>query len=224
MGKVTVHEIKYLTGTLYLLYGIIKVSVGISLLLIPSDKIKKLPVLKLFAAELEDTTLAGRLYEYVLIIFGIYTIIFGLALFNLYPYEYRNFLENKYTEYSVFIIIGLILTIFYSLVLYTKLPISKNMKYEDHYKLLGLIGGLSFLVMPLIWEILEYINPVLNNMSYELRSLTILGGSILFIIILGLIYTFYIKDKKKFKAETKDIIESKIPIHIGSEENVATIL
>ena len=149
-------------------------------------------------------------------IFGIYTIIFGLALFNLYPNKYREFLENKYTEYFVFIIIGLLLTVFYTLVLYTNLPISKDMKYQQHYKLLGLIGGLSFLVMPFFWELLAFINPVLHNMSSEMRSLTILGGSIIFVILLGFIYMYVKKNKIPVKKDTEEIIKSRIPIHFGS--------
>jgi hypothetical protein len=215
----TFQEIKIISGILYLLYGITKVSIGITLMVIPSEKIKNIPFLKLFAAEVEDKTFAGRLYEYALLIFGIYTIIFGLALFNIYPNKYREILENKYTEYSVFISIGLLLTIFYSLVLYTNLPISKDMKYKQHYKLLGLFGGISFLIMPFFWELIGFINPTLHNMTPELRSLTILGGSIIFIILLAYIYIYVKKNNIPEKKDAEEIIKSKIPINMGKSSS-----
>jgi hypothetical protein len=82
------------------------------------------------------------------------------------------------------------LTIFYALVLYTNLPISKNPDDYNHYKLLGLGGGVAFLMMPIIGEISNAIIPAYQSLSQELKSAAIVSLTIVFAIIGDIIYRY----------------------------------
>jgi hypothetical protein len=181
---------KYLIGIIYILYAIVKISVGVCLFTLPVEKIATIPIAKIFVKEAADKTLAGRFYEYMLFLFGIFSLFEGLSLLELLPQHIINYFESKYIEYIVFILIGTCLVLFYSLVLYTNIPISKNFADYDHYKLLGFYTGISFLIMPILWELLAYFVPVFNNLPFETKSAIIIGSVILLSIIAELIYTY----------------------------------
>jgi hypothetical protein len=61
-------EYKYILGILYLLYAIIKITVGLALMFLPLDIIAKTPVLKIFIKETSDKTLAGTSYIWYIFI------------------------------------------------------------------------------------------------------------------------------------------------------------
>lgn len=194
-------EFKTFMGILYLVYGVSKLIIGTVMMALPADQIARIPILKKLVEDGKDDTISGHMYEYMLMLFGVYTILYGSALLGFLPYSVLLQLERKQVEYSVFIVIGLILVIFYSLVLYTKLPIPKEEKHRSHYLWFGLGGGISFLIMPVIWELLAWAVPALHELPYATRSLVILGGSIFAVVIIGIIWTL-IRDngkKPKFK-------------------------
>ncbi len=175
-------------ASLYILYGVVKLSLGLTVMLLPQDKIESTPIIKMFSKHSADKSFAGRFYEYVLLIFGCYTIMYGLNILNVIPEPYHSIIDKKETEYTVFIILGLALTIFYTLVLYTDVPISKQDDSRESYKVLGLFGGLSFLAMPIIWEMLEDAYPYFKSLPLHKKSLFILSSVILSIITIEFIY------------------------------------
>lgn len=179
-----------LIACLYIFYGIVKIGVGISVIYLPQSQLEKIPIINKLSKHAYDNTLAGNFYEYILLIFGVYTIIYGLNILEYIPEPYSEIMDQKETEYRVFIILGLALTIFYTLVLYTNLPISKDMKYTSNYKILGLFGGLSFLAMPVIWEMLENGYPFFKQLSMRKKSLFVLGMVILSIILIEFSYNY----------------------------------
>ena len=179
----------YLLGTLYILYGVIKIVVGLAVMLLPINIIENTQILKLFVKAAADKTFAGRMYEYVLLAFGVFSLFDGLALLELLTPSLAQYFESKHTEYTVFIILGLILTIFYSLVLYTNVPIQKDKEHYDHYKWLGLFGGISFLCMPIIWEFVGYILPKFRSLTYAQQSICMIGLAIVILIIIEQIYS-----------------------------------
>ena len=213
-------EYKYILGILYLLYAIIKITVGVALMFLPLDIIAKTPILKIFIKETSDKTLAGRFYEYILLIFGIFSLIEGLALLDILPFYIAHYFESKWVEYIVFIILGLILTVFYSLVLYTDLPISKNKTDNQHYKIFGLGGGLSFLIMPLIWEAVARIVPSFDSLSRDIKAAIIVGIVIVFTIIGDLIYVYLHKKDKT----VVQVLPQNYQQNIQAAEEVKTIL
>ena len=93
----------------------------------------------------------------------------------------------------------MILTVFYSLVLFTSLPIPKKKDSYNEYKLYGIGGGLSFLIMPVLWELTSYILPAFHRLSMEEKSICVIGFTIILTIVAGIIYK-YMK-RRKIKAE-----------------------
>jgi len=207
----------YLVGILYLLYAFVKITVGLCVLLLPLNTIQKIPIVNIFTKEAADKTFAGRMYEYVLLVFGIFTLFEGLALLELLTPALSLYFESKYTDYIVFITLGTILVVFYSLVLYTDLPIQKNKDDYEHYKLLGLVGGITFLIMPVLWEIISYIIPKFNQLTYAQKSICIMSVIILLLIIIESIYRY-------LKRKNETIVQALPPVYQQNVEDVKTAL
>lgn len=186
---------KYFVAFLYILYGITKVIIGLSVMTIPLNIINRIPILNWFVKTISDKTIAGRFYEYILLLFGFYTIIHALALFEVFPNNINVLLDQKIILYSVFGIFGIILTIFYSLVLYTNIPIDKDVKHYDDYKLFGLGGGLSFIILPILWEIIDRGIPFFRSLSNEIQKLILFSGVIILLFIFDLIYNYINRNK-----------------------------
>ncbi len=187
--------LRHIIAFYYLFYGITKIIIGLSLMSLPLDYIKKIPILNYFIIIASDKTLAGHFYEYILMLFGVYTIIMGFSYLHILPVSVRHIVETKTFQYPVYIIFGLILIIFYTLVSYTNLPIDHSDKEEDlfHYKLIGIGGGISFLLIPIIIELFIILIPSFRSLQYEEKSMIILGGSIFIIIIIGFIWSIFQK-------------------------------
>jgi ACR3 family arsenite efflux pump ArsB len=142
-----------------------------------------------------DDTLAGHMYEYILLVFAVFSIIHGLALLGVFRESFHDVIERKSFQYPFYIALGLWMMIFYIIVLYTNIPIEKDMKYERNYKIYCYLGGLSFLLVPFIWEIIEYFNPKLYTMPQDtqLMYMTLLMLVAIFIIFLVYIVTVRLK-------------------------------
>ena len=194
---------RYLAAFLYIFYGITKVIIGLSVMSLPTKYIAQIPVFKWFIKAISDKTFAGRFYEYVLLIFGFYTILHGLALFNTFPKKINNYIENPRVTYAVFEIFGIVLTVFYFLVIYTNLPIDKDKSSYNDYKLFGLSSGILFIILPILWEGFDYISPLFSRLSREVQSLILLSFIIILLFIIDLIYNYV--QRRKLKV-TPDII------------------
>ena len=179
-----------IVASCYIFYGVVKLVLGSSLFI---TKLQTLPGFNLLKDEYADKTTAGRFYEYVLILFAVYTIIYGIGLFHVLPQSITNFLEYKHTENTLFIILGSILVLFYSLVLFTNVPIKKDMKYKKNYKLLGLFGGILFLITPFIIEGVFYLYPTFREQSIEVKSSWVLGTMLLLTVLAELFYKLYMR-------------------------------
>lgn len=145
----------YFLGFIMIMYGIIKVSIGCLALFMPSKQREwtaNHPQLKYVIAK--DTTLAAQVIEVALIIFGIYSFMNALDLLKIYPMAFLNTRMFLYTFYTL---IGILLIIFYSLVIYTNLPIPKVKTEISRYKLIGLIGGMLFLIMTPLYIVVHQI-------------------------------------------------------------------
>ncbi|NBX51694.1 hypothetical protein EBT25_17605, partial [bacterium] len=155
-------------GFLFLAYGVIKIILVTSLFIIPPNiehQLATIDIINLFVTG--DDTLAGKMYEYVLLVFAIFSIVHGLALLGVFNEGFHNIIESKEFQYPFYTILGLWLIVFYFLVLYTKLPISKDRNKMYNYKLYGYMGGLSFLLVPVAWRIIEYFNPYLTHLRED---------------------------------------------------------
>ena len=65
-----------------------------------------------------------------------------------------------------------------------------NRMYCDYYKLFGLGSGITFLIMPILWESFEYISPLFNSLSVEIQNLLLLSFIIILLFIIDLIYNY----------------------------------
>jgi len=193
----------------YILYGIIKISVGLAVLILSPEQVGKIPIAKLFVKEAADKTLAGHMYEYVLMAFGVFTIIHGLVIFKVLPLWFIKIFVTKTLQYSVLIVLGLVLTIFYSLVLYTDIPISKNNEDRQHYIILGLVGGVLYLLMPPLWELIEYLLPHFKRLSIEQQNIYIITAIIIISVIAEMVHEYYKKQRDANK-EKKDNVSSSV--------------
>jgi hypothetical protein len=194
----------YLLAFLYIIYGIFK-TIGILLLLfLPEDQISNIPILKNYISFAKDKTLAGHFYDYIMIIFCLYTICYGFSILQYFPTNVDNIFENKIFIYLLYFILGLVSLIFYTLVLYTNLPISKDLKNStDLYKLYMLFGS-SFILIPIIKETAVYLLPYLiYHVSEISQTNLIIGIFIIISIICQLIYEFYINKNDTIPITTK---------------------
>ena len=155
-----------LFGTLFMLYGILKVLLVMSITwFIPPNIQKQLSTIEgldLFISG--DTTLAGRMIDYILLSFGLFTTVHGMVLNDILKAPY---IETKPFQYFIYTGLGLFSILFYTLTIYTNLPINKDPKEYENYKIYGYIGGISFLAVPVLWELSEYLFPMLNKLSVE---------------------------------------------------------
>lgn len=131
---------------LFIGYGILKITVSLMTFFLPDDTRKKLankPIVKDFIQD--DKTAAGHAIHYALLFFGIFTFVHGLALLSFMPPVVIRFVESTVVHCVINGVIGLFLFIFYILVLFTNVKISKNERYTSTYKLVGLGGGILFM-------------------------------------------------------------------------------
>jgi len=210
--------LKFVIGITYILYGLLKIIIGVSVMTLPTKIIAKIPVLNWFLQVVEDDTVAGRVYEYALMVFGVYTIIHGLALVGILPAGVDDFLDTKYVQYTIYMALGVPLTIFYALVLYTNLPISKDMRFKAYYEWLGLGGGLFFVSIPILWELLEWALPVFRHMSTEALSLSMISTTIVLFLIGERVYSYLKTNNFPIIPREVDIVKTSINQHTHKTE------
>ena len=202
-------------GILELLFGLFKVAIILCLFFVPEKYTKDIPVLNRILVNGNDNTLAGHLYEYVLLIIGIYSILSALTIFGVIP---EWFIDQQLIEFVVFTGLGAVMVIFYSLVLYTNLPLSKNVNNYHYYFLLGLLGGITLIAIPIILQFIYYIVPVFHDLDNSVKTIIILVAFIIITLIIE--YTYYLY---KTNSPTIQVLlnSSYIPdkIHITDSEN-----
>jgi hypothetical protein len=174
-------------GILELLFGIFKVAVIFCLFFVPEKYTKDIPILNKILVNANDNTLAGHLYEYVLLIIGIYSILSALTIFGVLP---EWFIDQQLVEFVLFTGLGAIMVVFYSLVLYTNLPITKNVNNYHYYFLLGLLGGITLIAIPIILQSIYYIVPVFHQLHSSVKTIIILVAFIIITLIIE--YTYYL--------------------------------
>lgn len=193
-----------LLAFLYIIYGILKTIGILFLLFLPEDKVSTIPILKHYISFAKDKTLAGHFYDYIMMVFYFYTICYGFSILQYFPTNVDNIFENKMFIYLLYFILGFVSLIFYTLVLYTNLPISKDLKNStDLYKLYMLFGS-SFILIPIIKETIVYLRPhIIYHVSEISQTNLIIGIFIIISIICQLIYDFYINKNDTIPITTK---------------------
>lgn len=128
-----------------ILYGILKLGIGALALFAPDHlrrEWKQHKVLNFIIST--DTTISAKMIEIALMVFGIYTLAHGLDTLGVIN---TPFIHTRAFIYFFYTVIGLFLIVFYSLVVYTSLDIPKEKGELVRYKIVGLVGGILFLIM-----------------------------------------------------------------------------
>jgi len=134
------------------LYGLFKLVLGIlalTLTLEYREKLQSIIIIKDFITL--DLTAAGRFIDFTIIIFALYSIIRGLVIAKtLKAKSLKYIITNPRYIYILYGVLGLVLLLFYSMIVYTNwndiLGISKKDERINTYKLSGIGSGIVFLI------------------------------------------------------------------------------
>ena len=181
----------------------------------PAHILAKIPLIKLLVSKEEDNTIANKMYEYVLICFGVFTLISGLCMLELLPRPFIKFFERPNLDSIVFAALGIILTTFYCLVLYTNIPIPKKHTNYKHYLLFGLGSGILFLLMPIIVIFIKYFIPYFNTLSLEAQSMCIITLSVILAVIGDVLYAY----KKLYDIKPQDVVPQQLQVITNNLKN-----
>ena len=162
----------YASGAVLILYGMIKIAIGLCIMFVPYKYIEENGLLTKYISD--DPTFSGRFIHYVLIAYGLFTWTHGVAMI-------RNTEFKKAWIHMVNGTIGIILTGYYYLVLYTNAALPKDAKYRNNY-MHDLIVGLSFVLFVPAWMIYDALKESSHTTkSYAIRigvGLALLYGAI----------------------------------------------
>lgn len=175
-------DYKVIIGSLLILYGIAKV--GFS-------------VVELTPNHESDKTFAGRFLLVTLLAFGIYSLLHGIGMV-LHETTFGKFVHSTSTLGVVYMVFGMTLIELYALVAYTDLPISKDPAKLGKYKLIGIGGGILFLmslVGKLLWDKFRGRQPP-SILDYGVGALCFW-----FVILFSCLLTVMVESRSIFKGE-----------------------
>lgn len=184
--------VSQLFGLLFIVYGIVKLIIFVSISAIPYNVQKRLaeiPGFDIFFTG--DTTTAGKFVEWVLAIFAVFTIVHGLAIMNALPDKWGSFVESHLFQYTFYAVCGVAMIVFYSLVLYTNVPIEKNPLNDNMYFVHGYIVGTSFVMVPIIWELAIVLFPVISRLPKKMQFVYITIIFLILFVIAVYVYILY---------------------------------
>jgi len=149
--------INIIAGVWLILFAIFKFSVCVIDLIPPEYLPINLPFIS------HDTTTAGLYMVVILFGFSIFTFLHGLSFFDLLPKNFDSIITRYSTQYIVYITLALLLVVFFSLVLFTNLPINKDKENYSEYEIVGLGGGALLIVSVLMLEVFRIITQEKNK-------------------------------------------------------------
>lgn len=141
----------YILGFILLVYGAFKLFIGIMILVI-NEKNKHIVKNSKILSKLVrlDTTTAGKFMSLAIVVFAIFSILRGLYLIKyMKNRKFNNILSHDSTIYILYGILGILLTLFYSFVVFSQK--SKDYVSSDDtelptYKFTGIGTGIFFLI------------------------------------------------------------------------------
>ncbi len=163
---------KFIIGVILILYGIFKIIFSIY-------------ELRPAKTQEEKHTFADNLLIIILLIFGIYSLLHGIAML-FHTSMFGQMVDNVNTFGVIYMIFGIIMIEVYSIIVYTNIPIPKNENKMEKYKLIGIGGGITFilaLLMKLVWY--KYFNKDLGYWNFSLNVL------LYWTILLSFIFMIY---------------------------------
>ena len=137
--------LQYLLGALLILYGILKIGIGLIAILLTGkerEKVSNVPIIKYIISG--DSTMSGKMFDVALMLFGLFSVVHGLHFIDILPRPMHFMMYNGFT-YGVYAMLGMFLTIYFLLVLFTNVHIPKDDVYRERYMVEGLGSGIMFL-------------------------------------------------------------------------------
>lgn len=188
-------SLKWLLAITLLVLGLAKIAVGMAVLILPQNVRGRIP----FVKETKDATLAGHMYEYVMMAFGAYLVVFGMNLLDWIVVPPVLFI-------SVMMLLGTVLVIFYSVVLFSDIPMSKDPSNRSTYLVRGLGSGVFFLLIPFLWMLVQWALPIYRTFAPLRQVMIFLSLVVAGVIIMDLL-TLRIKNEN---VTTKEIVLTNI--------------
>jgi len=197
MKKDTTDYLIFIGGMVFFLFGVFKVFFGI-INFIYHNKEPSIDFFKYFMSP--DKSTAAILYEIIITIFGIYSIIKGLYYLKVITNkDIISVIEHKKMTLILYLIFGVFLTSLFTFISYfpeqSKKIIDSDQKYNATYKFAGITTGLIFLIT-LITLLIRYNYDNFDNNYYILTFLIAL-----MIIFGACALTIMIKYGKDFTTE-----------------------
>jgi hypothetical protein len=187
-----------IAGLVFILYGILKLAAVFAIHMIPPnvrERVKDISGINTII--IDDTTTAGNGIELIFVVFALFSIVHGCALMKLFPKPLNTLIESRLFQYSFYIGLGVTTMLFYTLVLYTNVPIQKDPENNDMYWIYGYIIGVSFICVPIVWELLSVKFPDIFKMSVYQHFVMMTCIFFVFFFIANIVY--YVMEVRKKK-------------------------
>lgn len=142
-------EYIYVLGFVLLLYGSIKLIVGVIGLTFNKKQREELQKYKIIGDFVpKDSSIAAKVLDFSIVIFAIYSIFRGIYLLRIYDHDsFKTTMESRQLAYILYGFMGAFLIIFYYIVVYTSNNIEKDPDETATYKLIGIGTGIFFLII-----------------------------------------------------------------------------
>jgi hypothetical protein len=136
-----------LVGYALIVYGIVKIILCMIVFIVPHSRRENVPFFEWLSP---DATLSGHVIEVALFVFGCYTLLHGMSLVGYIGSPYATYIDHVYALTAVYGFLGVFMIVFFGLVAYTNLPIPKDTEQTPTYEIVGIGGGITFIVS-LFW-------------------------------------------------------------------------
>lgn len=140
-------------GYTLLIFGIVKILLGLSIIFVPLE-IRKMYQDKKIIKDLIPTekNTAELMLDISIIIIAIFSVIEGLHILGYLNNNYLSYLIFSHLfTYILYTIVGLLLIVYFSLVVYTDINVgSKNEKDYSKYEIFGVGTGILLLIIVLV--------------------------------------------------------------------------
>lgn len=137
-------------GVVFVLYGVFKICVALLAFLLPpkiQQRMHDTPLRMLFP---NDATTAGRTVDVLLFVYAVYSIFHGLNLIGINVPFVSDLIAMTLFKTLLYVTLGMVLIIFYTLILATKVPISSKKPSEDGMYVSYVVVGSLFLMTALL--------------------------------------------------------------------------
>lgn len=175
-------------GCILIAFGIFKMTVGLLAIILSNKTKKKFKLIR------DDPTIAGLVFDLVLTVFGLYSVLHGLALIEALPKWLSIALASNPVVYTIYALFGIVMTCFFSLIVFTKLPISKTPIDILTYEVAGIGGGFCFFIS--LFGLMIYNTLIENGWTMDETVLTLVLLIVACLAVIGVLIWDAIRRKK----------------------------